>query len=162
MGGTNAHVILEEAPLRVAVTSEHVAQLFLLSAKSEHALQAMARNLAQHLSEHPEQDIADVAYTLQVGRSVFPYRRMIVDTDRAGAIAQLQSTSEHATEILYEEHRDRSIAFLFPGIGEQFVKTVFDLYLHETEFRRQIDRCCILLKPYLKYDLREALFSLIW
>ncbi|MGB8344556.1 MAG: beta-ketoacyl synthase N-terminal-like domain-containing protein, partial [Ktedonobacteraceae bacterium] len=83
MGGTNVHLIVEEAP---ALTSSGGAsrpwQLLLLSAKTETALQAMTGNLRAYLQQHDESDLADVAYTLHVGRQRMAYRQMILCRNR--------------------------------------------------------------------------------
>src|SRR6185436_2709054 len=93
-GGTNAHVVLEEAPaLPPSVASPRSHQLLLLSAKSPGALAAATADLAAHLGAHPELDLADVAYTLQRGRKPFVHRRSLVCRDRDEAIALLSEPS---------------------------------------------------------------------
>ncbi|MGH7792540.1 MAG: type I polyketide synthase, partial [Thermodesulfobacteriota bacterium] len=78
IGGTNAHVIVEEAPPLEASGPSKPWQLLVLSAKSGAALENMTENLLQHLKEHPNINLADVAYTLQLGRRSFSQRRMLV------------------------------------------------------------------------------------
>ncbi|HEV7516553.1 MAG TPA: beta-ketoacyl synthase N-terminal-like domain-containing protein, partial [Thermoanaerobaculia bacterium] len=95
IGGTNAHVVLEEAPEAVRSGPSRPAQLLLLSARTAAALDAATANLAAYLAEHPDlgaNDLADVAYTLQVGRKVFSHRRALVSrtgADAADAAAAL-------------------------------------------------------------------------
>ena len=91
VGGTNAHVILEEAPPIEASRPSHAPQLLVLSAKTETALDAAAKNLARHLRDHPEQALADVAYTLQLGRKAFAHRRAVMCRDREDAIRALET-----------------------------------------------------------------------
>ena len=81
IGGTNAHVILEEAPEVEASTCSRPWQLLLLSAKTSSALERATANLAEHLKQHPDLNLADVAHTLQVGRRTFDHRRMVVCRD---------------------------------------------------------------------------------
>ena len=89
IGGTNAHVVVEEAPLRPAAERPTQAELLLLSARSPDALDKATQELARHLMEHPELDLADVAYTLDVGRRAWSYRRALVCSDRRDAAMTL-------------------------------------------------------------------------
>ncbi|EHY87756.1 SDR family NAD(P)-dependent oxidoreductase [Saccharomonospora azurea] len=94
IGGTNAHAILEEAPPRpVPTASARREQPLVLSAKTPSALQAMRRNLAEHLERRPELALADVAYTLAVGRRELPYRYAVVAGDVETVVADLRSDS---------------------------------------------------------------------
>jgi acyl transferase domain-containing protein len=90
-GGTKAHVILEEAPCSAPSRSSRPPDLLVLSAKTPAALQAATRNLARHLRDHPEQDLADVAYTLRVGLKAFAHRRALLCRDREDAIGALDT-----------------------------------------------------------------------
>ena len=91
IGGTNAHVVLEEAPLPPASGASRPWQSLLLSAKTPTALEAATRNLVAHLRENPEANLADVAYTLQTGRRPMRHRRMVVCQSVADAIQALES-----------------------------------------------------------------------
>ncbi|MDB9342356.1 beta-ketoacyl synthase N-terminal-like domain-containing protein [Nodularia spumigena CS-586/05] len=152
IGGTNAHVILEEAPVIKSSSISRPWQLLLLSAKTPEALTEITNNLAQHLQQQPELNLADIAYTLQIGRRNFEYRRMVL----------CQSTQE-AAQVLVRETKDiratseklPSIAFMFPGQGSQYVNMAKELYDTETVFREQIDHCCELLK----HDLYSQIYS---
>ena len=93
-GGTNAHVILEEPPAIRSVASGSEWNLLPLSARTETALDLAAADLAQHLRNHPNLNLADVAYTLQVGRKHFPLRRVVICRDRDEAINLLKVSSE--------------------------------------------------------------------
>jgi acyl transferase domain-containing protein len=152
MGGTNAHVILEEAAEREAGSASRPQQLLLLSAKSETALQRMSANLARHLRQHPELDLADVAYTLQVGRSIFPYRRMLVCADRDEAIALLEQPAPPET-ILQDAFKDRRAAFLLGAGGGQCVELLSELAPREPFLREQLERSLNLLKRRTGLDL---------
>src|SRR3954462_4224510 len=151
-GSTNAHVILEEAPEPAATTpASRPFQLLALSARTETALDAMTENLARHLEESPETDLADVAYTLHVGRKGFQHRRAVV-CGPDGAVAALRGAKEA------DEAADRSVVFLFPGLGEQSVDMGLGLYQTESAFRAALDRCAELLRPEIGADLRELLY----
>ncbi|MCB1075951.1 MAG: hypothetical protein KDK59_10580, partial [Simkania sp.] len=93
-GGTNAHVILEEPPEVLKREERHQDYLFVLSAKTKTALQAMSDRLKSYLEKHPDLDLGDVAYTLQVGRAAFPQRKAFVATNREDAMKQLATRDE--------------------------------------------------------------------
>jgi non-ribosomal peptide synthase protein (TIGR01720 family) len=153
MGGTNAHVVLEEAPTLPLSNPSRPWQLLVLSAKSQSALQTARQNLAHHLMQHPNLNLADVAYTLQVGRREFNHRQMLVCRDIQDAINELgEQTSQ------FQESGDRSIAFMFPGQGSQYVDMGKELYETEPIFREQVERCCLILKPHLGLDLRSLIY----
>ncbi|SFS44420.1 hybrid non-ribosomal peptide synthetase/type I polyketide synthase [Marininema halotolerans] len=155
MGGTNAHVVLESAPApEYSVSSQKRAwQLLTLSAKSEAVLEVMTENVASDLEKEPDKRLADVAYTLHVGRQDFPYRRVVVAKDSGEAIAQLRSVKEmaHATST-------RPVMFLFSGQGSQYVNMARDLYDREPFFREQMDRGFVLLRKHLQLDVPSILY----
>src|SRR5581483_9021400 len=152
LGGTNAHVVLEEAPERDPGSPSRSAQLLLLSARTETALQRMTENLAQHLRQHPELDLADVAHTLQVGRGIFPYRRMLVCANRDEAIELLEQPAQERVYTLQDAYRDRQVVFLLGGVGEQYASMAGDLYKQEPFFREQVDHCLTVLKQRAGLD----------
>ena len=159
MGGTNAHVVLEEAPAVVESEPARPWQLLLLSAKTATALDAATANLAAYLDEHPGVRLADVAYTLQVGRRAFDHRRAILcrDGSPSRAALSLRDPQQLQTQIL--EPQERPIVFMFPGQGAQYVNMARELHATEPVFREQVDRCAELLLPHLGLDLREVLYS---
>jgi acyl transferase domain-containing protein/acyl carrier protein len=158
MGGTNAHVILEEAPALPASSSSRSWQLLVLSAKTESALETATTNLVQHLTQHPELNLADVAHTLQVGRREFNHRRMLVCRDIEDAVNALETRDAQRVFNHLQEPCNRPIAFMFPGQGTQYVDMGKELYQTEPTFKEQVDRCCELLKPYLGLDLRSLIY----
>ncbi|NJM09208.1 type I polyketide synthase, partial [Candidatus Gracilibacteria bacterium] len=158
VGGTNAHAILEEGPPVVRTPSSRPYQLLLLSARTPTALTAMANNLAAHLRAHPQLDLADVAYTLQVGRHGFQQRRVLVCRDTEEAIAALASESPASGATMSADGRARGVVFMFSGQGAQYVAMSRDLYNHEPVFRAAVDRCAELLTAHLGLDLRDILF----
>jgi len=153
VGGTNAHVILEEAPQTEPSGASRPVQLLVLSARTGSALEAATRNLVAHLEARPEQPLADVAHTLLTGRQRFKHRRMVVCR-----------TAEEAREALlrapatWRESRRAPVAFLFPGQGAQHVNMGRELYETETLFRREVDACTRFLEPLLGLDLRRVLY----
>lgn len=160
IGGTNAHVVLEEAPEpERAEGAGQLPQLLVLSARSEAALEAATQRLREHLVGHPEQDLRDVAWTLQEGRRAFPHRRTLVAATAADAAAALGLPKRAPIHTARHEGGDRPVAFLFSGQGSQFAGMGADLYAQHAVYRDAIDRCAELLREPMGRDLREVLFA---
>ncbi|MEH2354892.1 type I polyketide synthase [Nostoc sp.] len=155
-GGTNAHVILEEAPIIKRSSPSRPWQLLLLSAKTTTALETATENLINYFQENSDLNLADVAHTLQQGRWTFNHRRMVVCQDQEDAIKALQDPQRAFTH--YQEPCNRSVVFMFSGQGTQYVNMGRELYESESVFREQVDYCCELLKPLLDIDLRTVLY----
>ncbi|WP_223837423.1 type I polyketide synthase [Bacillus swezeyi] len=159
IGGTNAHVILEEAPVRETSTDRQPAELLLLSAKTESALNKMTDELADYFMKNQHVNLADVSYTMKTGRHVFPYKRAIVGKD----ISELLHTiHENKTEYMKSgssQTGSKPIVFLFPGQGSQYVDMARELYDTVSVFRDELDACLDLLQKYMKDDPRAVLFS---
>jgi acyl transferase domain-containing protein/acyl carrier protein len=158
IGGTNAHAVLEEAPVTDPSGPSRPWQLLLLSAQSTAALDKMTKNLGEHLQSHPPSSLADVAYTLQTGRKVFHHRRMLVCQGLDDAVAALKSLDPRRISSHHQEPAQREVVFMFPGQGAQYANMSLEIYQTESEFRDQIDRCCEALRPHLSSDLRDVLY----
>ena len=158
VGGTNAHVIVEEAPKIEAAGSARTQQLLLLSARTETALKKMTENLATHLVTHPEQNLGDVAYTLQKGRKPFVYRRALVAHDVIGAVEKLRSGDAKTLVSGKSPQSEPQVVFVFPGQGAQFVEMGRGLYDTEPVFRREVDRSAEILKTFTGTDIRAVLY----
>ncbi|MEM9511935.1 MAG: type I polyketide synthase, partial [Cyanobacteria bacterium P01_E01_bin.48] len=156
IGGTNAHVILEEAPPAQPSGDSRPWQLLPLSAKTDAALDTAIANLSEHLQHHPDVCLADVAYTLQLGRVPFAHKRFVLCQTVSEAIAALAQPDRSSTQS--RETGDSIVAFLFPGQGSQHVNMGRNLYDGEPIFREVVDRCCQLLHPLLGLDLRTILY----
>jgi acyl transferase domain-containing protein/thioesterase domain-containing protein len=157
IGGTNAHVIMEEAPALPMPDPSHPWQLLLLSARYEEGVNRMAAKLADHLRDNPDSNLADIAYTLQVGRKHFDYRVPIVckDIEHAGELLSSNITPVHSVE---RERQNDDIVFMFSGQGSQYVSMGEGIYNTEPVYKEQIDYCVEVLKPLLGIDLRDVLF----
>ncbi|WP_293073307.1 type I polyketide synthase, partial [Moorena sp. SIO4A5] len=158
IGGTNAHVVLEEAPTLEPSSTSRPWQLLILSAKTNSALEIATTNLAAHLKQHPDMNLADVAYTLQVGRTAFEYRQMLVCQDIDDALKALSAPETQPVFTHYQELTQRPVVFMFSGQGSQYVNMAQELYQTEPTFRAQIDSCSELLIPNLEVDLRHILY----
>jgi len=158
IGGTNAHVILEEAPEAKPSGPSKPWQLITISARSREALERATDQLATHLLEHREQNFADVAFTLQEGRKAFEHRRVVVCRDAAAAAALLQPRAPAQVFTAVAAPRRRPVAFLLPGLGDQYLDMGRGLYESETEFAEHVDHCSELLQPLLGVDLRKTMY----
>jgi amino acid adenylation domain-containing protein len=158
IGGTNAHVILEEPPRTEAPATSSGPHLLLLSAKTSAALDTMSLNLADYLQQHNGLDLRDVGYTLQVGRGFFNHRRVLVCQDVDDAVAQLSTPEANRVFTATVELRHRPVVFMYPGQGSQYVRMGWGLYKSYAVFRQQVDLCAELLMPHLGVDLRCLLY----
>ena len=158
MGGTNVHVIVEEAPERPASDPGQPWQLLLLSARTETALAAAAGDLAEHLEHGSGVDLADVAYTGQVGRRHLGWRRTVVCRDTEDAVAVLRGEDPRRALTTWCEDGEREVVFLFSGLGGQYPGMTRGLYETETVFRQEVDRAAEHLETFLGLDLREVIY----
>ena len=157
MSGTNAHVVLEEAPPvnePPVIEAERPFHLLTLSAKSNEALRELAENYAAWLEAHPETTLADACFTASTGRSHFEHRLALVAGSREEAQKQLRA----ANYTVGIAHRKRpKIAFLFTGQGSEYVDMGRQLYETQALFRETLDRCDAILRP-LNVPLLDLLY----
>jgi acyl transferase domain-containing protein len=169
MGGTNAHVIVEEAPAPAPGPpgESRQWQLLMLSAKTSTALEEMTGNLLDYLKENPANPgnpgnpglcLADAAYTLQVGRRDFNQRRVVL----CQGVEDAQYALENLTPgLLFGsecEFVNRPVVFMFSGQGAQYVNMGKGLYESEAVFKENIDKCAEMLDPLLGVDLRHVIY----
>lgn len=157
-GGTNAHLVLEEAPARPAAVPTSGPQLLTLSARTESALTELAAQLADTLRASDAPDLADVAHTLRAGRVRFECRRAFVARDREDAAALLAAPPGGRVRQQREQRSARGVVFMFSGLGDQYPGMGAGLYEQEPVFQQTIDECCDLLGPLLHRDLRSLLY----
>ncbi len=153
VGGTNAHAVLEQAPATTAAGARPH-QVLVVSARSAAGLDQARSRLAAHLAQHPEQGLADVAYTLQTGRRRFLHVLAVAASSHADALAAL----EDGRAATGTASRGQA-AFLFPGQGAQYPDMGRALFDDEPVFRGAVDRCSDILQPLLGLDLRTILYS---
>ncbi|PRH84434.1 non-ribosomal peptide synthetase [Labrys okinawensis] len=154
VGGTNVHVVLEEAPSLEPRAVGRDVEVLTLSARSESALAKARAELAGRLAANPALELADVAHTLQVGRKAFDYRWSVACSDRTAAVAALNDPAARA----FKAVSDAGVVFMFPGQGSQYPDMGRGLYEAEAGFRADIDRCAAILRPHLDCDLKEVLY----
>ncbi len=168
IGGTNVHIILEEAPFRHQEFSASGPQLIVLSAKSESALEQMGKNLHNALQDNADWTLADIAYTLKVGRNRFEYRRYFVCGSVEELCEQLINTpgvtaKGGAGPLIKlhsrEKQTERNLCFMFPGQGSQYVQMAKNLYLNEAVYRLELDKCAEYALTHGESDIRPVLFG---
>jgi phthiocerol/phenolphthiocerol synthesis type-I polyketide synthase E len=158
IGGTNAHVVLEEAPLVEASGQSRPSQLLVISAKTSSALDSATANLNNYLQQNTEVNLADVAYTLQVGRKAFNHRRIVVCNDSQDGLTALDNLDSQRVFTNFQESKNPPVVFMFSGQGSQYINMSLEVYQVEPTFREQMDLCSEILKPYLGLDLRHVLY----
>jgi acyl transferase domain-containing protein/acyl carrier protein len=159
IGGTNVHVVLEEASAGPTTLSTRQHHLLVLSARSHSAVEEAASNLVEHLYRNPGLEPADIAYTCQVGRRAFNHRWALVYQDTNQLLADLMAKDPKQVLMTAEVPRQRPIAFMFSGQGSQYPNMASGLYRSEPIFRGQMDLCADLLKQRIGLDLRDLLFE---
>lgn len=158
LGGTNANAIVEEAPEREPSGPTRAYQLMTLSAKTQSALDKRTSDLTAYLKQHPDTKLADVAFTLNIGRRDFNFRRTFVARDVTEAIELLESQNPKQVFAGYQKLANREVVFMFSGQGSQYVDMAQDLYDQEPLFRETVDECAALLRPHLEADIRDLLY----
>lgn len=155
VGGVNAHVVLEEAPGIEKSGESERDQVVCVSARSAAALEAVVAGLAGFFEAGSAVKLADVAYTLSVGRRAYEHRFAFSAANVEGAVSALRSQRKRTAV----GKGQRRVAFLFSGQGSQFVGMGRELYAAEPVYRRVVDECCEAVGGALEVDLRELMFA---
>jgi amino acid adenylation domain-containing protein len=158
IGGTNVHMVLEEAPEFERQTSDHKHHLLIFSAKSQAALESLTTSMAEDLQTGPTLRVADVAHTLQVGRRAFPYRRTLVCDTLTEAIDGLRQPNGEGVVNGRADLRNRPVVFMFPGHGPQYPGMGAGLYRTNPVFRQHADQCIELLRKRIGMDFKQVLY----
>jgi acyl transferase domain-containing protein len=157
IGGTNAHVILEEAPVSSPAPSEQAGEhLLVVSARTESTLRTLCADLGAQLAVQPDVALAEVAYTLQVGRSAHAYRSSLVCRDVREALEGLREASQAGTTVT-PVTRAPGIVFMFPGQGSQHLGMLRGLYAAEPTFREHVNRLAEILLAQTGTDILALL-----
>jgi acyl transferase domain-containing protein len=158
VGGTNAHVVVEEAPLPSPNAASRDKHVLFLSARSEATLASASVRLADHLERAPESELPDIAFTLHAGRKAFAHRRAIVAAsakEAADALRMDPKRSITRKALAPAPH----VVFMFPGQGAQYPSMGAALYRDQALFRAEVDTCAEELAPILGRDLRSLVFA---
>jgi acyl transferase domain-containing protein/acyl carrier protein len=164
ISGTNAHVILEEAPAHDAPAASEPdgGELlpFVVSAKSEAALRAQAARLHAHLLAHPELSLSDVAHSLVSSRASLDTRAVAVAAERGALLGILQNLAERgasSSAVVGQARASGKLVFVFPGQGGQWLGMARELLATSPVFAEQIHACAEALQPFIEWSLLEVL-----
>ena len=159
IGGTNAHVVLEEAPARPTSLPSQGKRFFLMSAKTAGAAEQRLEDLAAALTGKPSVDIGDVAFTLQHGRQLFSHRRAVVVDPAEDVARALRGGAGHTVARGVAGEKPPSLVWLYTGQGAQYPGMGAGLYRDEPVFRRVVDTCAELFAQHLDHDIRKLMFE---
>lgn len=158
IGGTNAHAVLEEMPRQNIETDPREWKMILLSANKRAVLEEYGEKVITFLKNNRDIDLADIAYTLQIGRKALKYRRMVVARSAENAAARLMKENGRAQ--LFEIPRENpSIIFMFSGQGSLYENLGAELYRNELFFRSEVDKCLAILKQVGSSNIKPFLFT---
>ncbi len=162
IGGTNAHIIVEEflqSGEEPSLPDDACRwRLIPLSARSGEGLDSMTEELAHYFQKHAELDVADAAFTLSVGRRAFDHRRFVVARDIDGVLDCLGQTGSRGPATATTPRKKPSVVFVFPGLGAQYPGMGEELYQSEPVFRREMDRCFDTLQDLFGIRLKPVLY----
>ncbi|NEO73021.1 type I polyketide synthase [Moorena sp. SIO3H5] len=168
VSGTNAHVILEEAPAQVKSSGdipERPLHILSLSAKTPPALTELIKHYQHHLETNKEDSLADICYTANTGRAQFQHRLAVIASNQKELLAKLRQHQSGAEPTgVYQKQPDRlttkpKTAFLFTGQGSQYVKMGQELYQQASVFRQAIDKCDQILTGELEHPITKILYD---
>ena len=157
IGGTNAHLVLEEAPGPSLTRKPKPWQLLTVSAKTEAAANRALANLVAQFERDPSLDVADAAFTCQLGRHELAHRRALIVEHSQQAIAALAASGARPTVSGVAAAASPGVAFMFSGQGSQYPNMGRELYAYSPVFRQALNQCSDGLKPHLGIDLVHAL-----
>ena len=159
IGGTNAHVVMQEAPEQEASSESRSYQLLLLSARTMSSLSGNITELVNYFKTGDGSRLSDIAYTLQVGRESFAYRKMVVCKDKEEAIEALISPGFGKKIKPLLDKQPPKVVFMFPGQGSQYMNMCHDLYEKEAYFRDEVDHCLDIVERLSGKGLSKVMFA---
>ena len=157
VGGTNVHVIIEEAPTNKSTKKSVDWQLIALSAKSKDALEQKTAELATHMQSSDDR-LCDIAFSLMAGRADMRYRRFMISRDITDTVATLKPVDIKRVVTREVAEKPKAIVYMFPGQGSQHINMLRDLYNSEPLVKQILDDCAEKLTLLLELDIRELLY----
>jgi len=157
IGGTNAHIILEEGPDQEPTLEGRKYKLLTFSAKNKQSLDRNIQKFIAYFDQDKKENLSDIAYTLQTGRTHFPFRKTVVVDSDTTTLVQLRDSLLETVKYPVDD-QDNSIVFMFSGQGSQYLNMCKDLYGEELLFRETMDTCFSIMKACTGKDLKQILF----
>ncbi len=157
VGGTNAHLLVEQPPEREETPSIRKYHLLPLSAQSEAALEELSAATVSMLRDNPAMNFADICHTLQTGRTTHAHTRTVVAGDAATAADALEQADKQLVSTRCQRKRQSTVAMLFPGQGSQHLNMARGLYDDQPIFKQHFDECAELLAA--SFSLHEVIFA---
>jgi phthiocerol/phenolphthiocerol synthesis type-I polyketide synthase E len=162
IGGTNAHALLEEAPARRVSGPSRSWQVLPVSARTATALDTATELLADTIDAYVEANdelpLADVAYTLAVGRKALTHRRVVACREAEEALEAIDGKDPARVYSGIAAESSCPVTFMFPGQGSEYVNMARDLYTGAPVFRAEFDRCAELQRATSGKDLVSLVF----
>jgi acyl transferase domain-containing protein len=157
IGGTNAHVVLEEAPERPPTTTSRPVQVLPLSARTPTALLASMERLTAYQQQHRDISLPDTAHTYRLGRKAFDHRAVVMGSDVDDTLRILRTRDPDGLVVDAREPGDLNLVFMFPGQGAQYPGLAAEVYQVEQRFRETLDYCAGLVQRHLGVDIRPMM-----
>ncbi|WP_255486811.1 polyketide synthase [Mucilaginibacter sp. SP1R1] len=159
VGGTNVHVVLEEFENTPAKTTiDKPLKLITWSAKNQNSVNNYAKKLSDHIIEHQDTDLNDIAFTLQTTRADFNFRRFIIAENNHDILVKLNTTEPDQSSVKNLKTKATGIVFMFPGQGSQYAGMGRDLYQNEPVFAAAVNECMDLLKGTIHENLLDIMY----
>lgn len=160
VGGTNVHVILEEAEAKVKPMEEmnRPFQLICWSAKAKNSIDGYGNKLAQYISKQ-DVNLADLAYSLHTSRADFDHRRFMVSSSTDDLAKDIANEALLSTNTKVVKEYPEELVFMFPGQGAQFANMGKDLYVNEPVFRQAMDECAAILTELMHENILDIIYT---
>ncbi|MGC4233786.1 MAG: amino acid adenylation domain-containing protein [Niabella sp.] len=162
VGGTNAHVVLEEYEdnrnFAVEKPEDKKPQLVCWSAHQAESVVAYAGKLSNFLEANAEVDLPSIAYSINTTRQELAVRNFIVARDNKDLLSQLMQTEVISGASHHVKEKNNNIVFLFPGQGNQYPNMGRELYECEEIYKAAVDECAVILQQYMGEDIRDVIF----
>ncbi|MEH7734745.1 type I polyketide synthase [Bacillus pumilus] len=149
VGGTNVHLIMEEAPAADKPSLERDHELMVISARSKQAVQKSAEQMTSYLKEQKRVTLSEAAFTLQEGRKHFPYRQAFL----AGPDRTFQSAGQPQ-----KAFQQPAVVWMFSGQGAQYVNMGKDLYEKDPEFKQTLQKCFAIILSLSGVEIENVLY----
>ncbi|SDP71664.1 amino acid adenylation domain-containing protein [Mucilaginibacter sp. OK268] len=159
VGGTNVHMVVEEFETEdVSIGTDKPWKLICWSAKTETSLNNYIKKLGNYISQQPDVNLNDVAYTLQTTRASFNFRRFMLVVDNDELLAKLNTPHHDFSSSKNLKTEASGVVFMFPGQGSQYAEMGADLYRNEPIFANAVNECITLLQSTIHENLLQIMY----